>query len=312
MWKFLGIAAGLALASGSLTAATLQRSEQKAPVQIEQLPGDLDTWVADALELVDDNAPEIRRLAVMTGRGVELGVSIRDLGAEQLKTMTGALVEDVRTGSAAEKAGIHKGDVITEFDGERLRGSRHLSRLVSETPEGRTVKATVVREGKRVDLSVTLESGTRVGGGRDFEFFTPGPNSVPGPSRDERRFFSDELPGFGAPGWGFAPGRGRLGVGIQELTPQLAEYFGTKGGVLVTSVTPDSPAAKAGLKAGDVITSINGKAISDPGQLIDVIHRADDGAELAIGFMRDRKARTTKATPESADKPKIGQPVQPI
>ena len=78
-----------------------------------------------------------------------------------------------------------------------------------------------------------------------------------GPGPGSRKFFFDvRPPRAGGPGdfMCSSPGRGRLGVGIQELTPQLAEYFGTKDGVLVTSVEPETPAAKAGLKAGDVIT----------------------------------------------------------
>jgi S1-C subfamily serine protease len=108
------------------------------------------------------------------------------------------------------------------------------------------------------------------------------------------------------------PRRGRLGVGIQELTPQLAEYFGTKDGVLVTSVEPDTPAAKAGLKAGDVITSINGRTVNDGGQLIEAVQSADDGADLTVGYVRDKKAATAKATLEPREKEKVERRVQPI
>ena len=105
--------------------------------------------------------------------GAQLGVSVRELDAEQAKSQSGAVVDEVRAGSAAEKAGIKKGDVITEFDGERVRGVRHLTRLVTETPDGRTVKAAVVREGKRVDLSVTPDSGSLASADRNFEVFVP-------------------------------------------------------------------------------------------------------------------------------------------
>ena len=103
-----------------------------------------------------------------------------------------------------------------------------------------------------------------------------------------------------------------LGVGIEELTPQLAEYFGTKDGLLVTSVEPDTPAAKAGLKAGDVITSVNGKAVSSGGELIEAVQSAEDGAELTVGYVRDKKAATAKATLEAREKEKVERRVQPI
>jgi serine protease Do len=317
MRKFFGIAAALALASAGMMAATGQ--EKPLPGGLEQrselLRDDVDEWVSDALELADDQAPQIRRLAVMAGRGAELGVSIRDLDSERQKTGSGAVVEEIRSGSAAEKAGIRKGDVITEFDGERVRGQRHLSRLVSETPEGRTVNATVLRDGKRVDLSVTPEAGTRAAG-RNFEFFVPGPDRVmPGPPREHGRFFSDELPHAGPwrhPDGMFPPQRGRLGIGIQSLTPQLAEYFGAKDGVLVTDVRPESPAAKAGLKAGDVITSVDGKEIEDAGALTAAVQRAEDGKALALGYVRDKKPATATATLEPREKQKARQSAKPI
>jgi serine protease Do len=78
-------------------------------------------------------------------------------------------------------------------------------------------------------------------------------------------------------------------VGVQGLTGQLAEYFGAKDGVLVTTVREDSPAAAAGLKAGDVITAVNGKTVSSPAQLADAVREAEN-EEVKISYVRDRKA----------------------
>ena len=92
--------------------------------------------------------------------------------------------------------------------------------------------------------------------------------------------------------------RGRLGVQLGELPPQLAEYFGAgDGGVLVSSVTADSAAAKAGLKAGDVITSINGDRVRDSDDLIDELR--DVEGDVTIGIVRDKKASSLKATLQS-------------
>ena len=162
MRMFGGIAAALTLASGvAMAAATAGPGSGTADLGVEGRRRH-QAVVEDVMELDDQDGPfgaDVRKLAVLAGRGAQLGVSVRDLTAEQAKTQSGAVVDDVRAGSAAEKAGIKKGDVITEFDGEKVRGVRHLSRLVTETPDGRTVKASVQRDGKRVDLSVTPESG---------------------------------------------------------------------------------------------------------------------------------------------------------
>jgi serine protease Do len=96
---------------------------------------------------------------------------------------------------------------------------------------------------------------------------------------------------------------GRLGFRVSELSPQLAEYFGTKEGVLVTSVTDDSPAARAGLKAGDVITSLNGSSVNDPGDLRGRVQGMTDEGEFTIGVMRDKKALTLKGKIERVERP---------
>lgn len=91
--------------------------------------------------------------------------------------------------------------------------------------------------------------------------------------------------------------RGMLGVGIQDVTGELAENFGLNEvrGVIINSVTPDGAAAKAGLKQGDVILSINGKNIVDGNELRNQVSSIAPGTEVTIGFLRDGKAQTAKA-----------------
>ena len=332
MRMFVGVAATLTLASGvALAAAGLGQNTQRPGVWVSKdgartaiVGGDLDGggFALDEDDVLDD---KVRQLAVLAGRGAQLGVSVRDLDAEQAKGQSGAVVEDVRAGSAAEKAGIKKGDVIAEFDGERVRGVRHLTRLVTETPEGRTVKTAVLREGKRVDLSVTPDSGTMASADRNFEVLVP-------PMRFEKRLPHDggdmtwAMPHIpdgawtwkgGRPGelFGYKTEKGRLGVRVQELEGQLAEYFGTSKGVLVNSVDAESPAAKAGLKAGDVITAVNGKAVAEPSDLIDAVQAVEDGATLTLDYTRDKKAQSAKAAlpaKEPAELPRKRQSARPI
>ena len=99
--------------------------------------------------------PKVRALEMLSG-GSRIGVSIRDVEESDAKTaQAGVIVEEVATDSPGEKAGIHKGDAIVEFDGERVRSVRQLTRVVQETPSGRTVSAVLLREGKKTTVSVT-------------------------------------------------------------------------------------------------------------------------------------------------------------
>ena len=93
--------------------------------------------------------------------GMSVGVGVRDVDEadvkrEKLQGSMGAVVEDVHSDSPAAKAGMRAGDIIVAFDGERVRSARHFERLVSETPNGRTVDATVMRDGSKVNLKLTV------------------------------------------------------------------------------------------------------------------------------------------------------------
>ena len=168
----------------------------------------------------------------------------------------------------------------------------------------------VQREGRRVDLQVTPEAGMARG---DHEFcFRRMPNPELRVQRAElqvRRTADARVPrstgfetGDDADVMVMPPGRGRLGIGIQELTPQLGEFFGTDKGVLVTSVDADSPAAKAGLKAGDVITALGDTPVSSPSDLMRAVRRADEGSDLSITYMRDKKSATATAKLERRER----------
>ena len=239
---------------------------------------------------------------LLGGGGGRLGVSIRDTDADDLKTAKlpapgGVVVEDVRADSAAQKAGFKAGDIVVEFDGERVRSARQFTRLVQETAVDRQVQAVVVRDGQRMTLSVqTLESDS-------FSYFrefgrgpalkvVPKPPKPPAPPKPPSLEFLPKIDQF------FPSSSGRLGITVDSLSEQLAEYFGTKDGVLVTSVSRDSAAAKAGLKAGDVITAVDGTAVDSPSDLSWRTQRAA-GSEFTLDIVRDKKPMTLKGKIES-------------
>ena len=255
----------------------------------------------------DGNRRDVR---VLDGRGSQLGVMVSDVDSEA--TAGGAQVDEVDDNSPAEKAGIRSGDVIVEYDGERVRSARQFTRLVQETPEGRTVKVGLLRDGKRQTVDATPENsamnwnfGPDVDkamreaerGLREFNFTIPDLEWRLDRDRDNRepRRFEYRLPGGMMPLINGA--RGRLGVTVQSLTPELEEYFGAKtGGALVSSVLKESAASKAGVHAGDVITSINGKRVEDSDDLAREL--GDASGETTIVVLRDKKEMTLKAVIE--------------
>jgi membrane-associated protease RseP (regulator of RpoE activity) len=91
----------------------------------------------------------------------------------------------------------------------------------------------------------------------------------------------------------------RIGITTQTLTDQLANYFGVSGrdGLLVTSVTENSPASKAGLRAGDVVTEVDGTRLRNAAELARALNRKDEG-DVTLTVVRDRKTRTIKVTPD--------------
>jgi C-terminal processing protease CtpA/Prc len=221
-----------------------------------------------------------RELPVLAGRGAAIGVRIAD------GTSGGVVIEEVDPDSPAEKAGLKRSDVIVEFDGERVRSARQFGRLVQETPPGRTVKATVTREGQRKDVQITPTEGRGAAMMIDGDRIREQMGDLAGRFRDFNFNFDFDLPD--------GMSTRRLGVTVQELTNQLADYFGTKDGVLITAVTDGSAAAHAGLKAGDVITSINSRRVASRTDLVRSLRDAD-GEDITIGIVRDKKESSVKA-----------------
>jgi serine protease Do len=256
------------------------------------------------------------RMMMLDGRGAQLGVMVDDLNPDELKTLGdapgGVRIEEVDQDGPAAKAGLREGDIVIDVDGERVRSARQFSRLIQETPAGRSVALRIVRDGQRQSISVTPEARAFGLGwdsdrierdfGRSLRELEPRLREIEPRLREFRYngpmdFNFDLVPGWSSP-------RSRLGVQLEELSPQLAEYFGAKsGGVLVSSINSGSPAEKAGLKAGDVITSINGDAVRDSEDVIDEL-RAVEGQDVTIGILREKKESSVKATLEA--RPRTG------
>jgi serine protease Do len=236
------------------------------------------------------------RALEIAGRGAYIGVTVRD--ADASGPNAGVVIEDVAKDSPADKAGMKAGDVITEFDGERVRSTVQFTRLVRETPEGRSVPATLSRAGQRMSVTVTPDRSTF---GDDFGMrLLDGPLAGLAPPAAPA---PPPPPPAGAPFefFGRARSTGRLGITVEDLDTPLAEYFGVKEGVLVKSVAEGSVAAKAGLKAGDVITAINGRHIYDASDVTRALDRVENNGDVTVDVTRDRKTQTLKGKLEARE-----------
>lgn len=267
--KYQGIGLVLFLAASAAVSTTLAQSRQSGRV----------------LRL--EPAPE--------ASGAFLGIQMDDvtasnMGNYKLGSERGVIVRAVEKGSPAEGAKLQENDVILEYCGIPVISAMQFSRLVNETPPGRTVDLVVSRDGKKMNVSVklgkredNLQSGTLEGFSRWFDFQGPGGRTfqfrVPQPPQGGLRVIpqprTQEKP--------------KLGVTLQPLTDQMADFLGVSGkaGALVTSVESGSPAASK-LKAGDVIISADGHRVGNPDDLSRVLEQKS-GGKLDLRVIRDHK-----------------------
>ncbi len=209
------------------------------------------------------------------GKGY-LGVSIETMSPqdkEEFGVKFGVLVTKVSQGEAAEKAGIKKYDVIQYFNDEKMHRPDDLVEIVRQNKPGTQAKIKLVRDGKEKELTVTLgESKVK-----DFSFDWKGKDK-------------------GGEKFVFVSGRAFLGVHLQDLDKDLAEYFGVKEneGVLILKVSADTPAEKAGLKAGDVIVKFNDKNISKAEDVTGILSDLKKGDKADIQVIRHKNKQTVK------------------
>jgi len=247
------------------------------------------------------------------GDGGYLGIQTEEITKDNfakfgLREVRGVAIEKVVEGSPAEKAGLQNGDVIVRFNDEEITSVRKLTRLIGEVSPDHQFKLTVSRGGSERDIVATV--GKRPMPKFDEGSFSmtvprmpfpPGSDFPPVPRMERLPRVQGMLPP-GTPGeplfYQMDSGR-RIGIGGSTLTKQLSEHFGVSGGVMINEVRQDSPAAKAGLKAGDIIVEIDSKDVKSEGDLVRAIGEKKDG-DVSLTIIRDRNRQTVRVTPEEA------------
>jgi serine protease Do len=252
--------------------------------------------VAAVLAVRPSHAQTTWDVLTLVGAGSTIGASVADLSADEAvkhKVESGVRIASVQEGTPAARAGLRAGDLVLEFDGERVRSVTQFVRVVRETPPGRAVRATILRDGSRQTLNVTPEMGRATFGKGAGTALRVQPNTVAPAPFDQFVWTGSQQ---------------QLGVSVIALDDQLASYFGVKQGVLVTSVSAGTPAATSGLRAGDVITSVAGQPVQQPAQVADAVRAAPAGSGIELRIMRDKKEVTLKATmPERQNRPRVNE-----
>jgi C-terminal processing protease CtpA/Prc len=236
-----------------------------------------------------------RQIIVKKHGGVSLGIVVSTADEEALKDANlkgGAKILEVVEDSEAKRIGLQKGDVITQFDSRKIESADDLRKAVGEVKEEKKADLVIYRDGKEMKMTATLKPSDK-----ETAITVNADDEDVHIDIDEDfdigfhyQFFSDDL----AP---FMDGKGSfLGVEATDISKQLLEYFEVEHGVLLEEVVKDSPAEKAGLKAGDVIQKINDKKIEDFSDLRRALNYYDPGDKVKLEYVR--KGKKNSATIE--------------
>ncbi len=220
-----------------------------------------------------------------------LGVETHEVTSDKAKELKlsaerGVVLGKIVPDSPAAKAGLKENDVVTEINGQRVEGAAQFRRMIHEIPAGRSIQLTVWRDGRTQTISATL--GKSQERRHTMKMMTPTPGTF--------AFRMPEIPEIPSMEWNgnmlFGGGQPRLGIDAEDLSGQLGTFFGAPEGegILVRDVNSGSPAEKAGVKAGDVITSLNGERIRTVGELREKLSakREDKDRTVKLGILRNK------------------------
>ena len=247
-----------------------------------------------------------------------LGIAIAEVTPDRAKELKlsadrGVIVTGVDENGPAAKSGLKKDDVVNEYNNQRVEGTMQFRRLVRETPPGRTAQLSVWRAGHSQKITVEVGNDSaqlenprrnnlryyRSPGGfppQEFSGQTFGPTPFHAPLPDPRNQFFYRRVASGAP---------ILGAAVQDLSGQLGNYFGVPDGegVLVTEVHKDSPADKAAIRAGDVITKVDGERIRNTGELREHLRDKRDAKNVTVSVLRKGVETSVQVTLEKPQAP---------
>jgi serine protease Do len=226
--------------------------------------------------------------------GSFLGISVLEIDAERAKTLNlkeerGVEVTRVEEDSPAAKGGLKVGDVVLEYNGQRVDSVAQFIRMVHETPAGREVKLAITRSGGMQTLALKTAARKSLAGRTDVI-------EIPRIELPDIRM-SDVPRAY--MNWRSSV----AGIEAESLDSQLAEYFGVKEGVLVRSVVRGSAADKAGLRAGDVIVKVDDTRVTTPREIASSVRSAGARKSVQLQIVRERREQSLPLAIEDPDAP---------
>ncbi len=254
-------------------------------------------------------------------KGGYLGITFRDVndgevGSLRLKDAHGAEIMMVDHDGPAGQAGLHEHDVVLSMNGVTVEGEDQLRRMLRDLQPGRSVSMLVCHEGTEHTVNATLANRAELEKKAWQKHWTvPQPAAQP---QDEASFpappeaAAAQRPGFGR---SFMPGHllpltaPYTGATVDVMGAQLADYFGVHDGkgLLVHEVEGNSPAAVAGLHAGDVVTKVNGGVVATKSDWNRALHDGK-GKAVSLTVIRDRREQTLTMNPETKKRSSVEEP----
>jgi C-terminal processing protease CtpA/Prc len=249
-----------------------------------------------------------------------LGVGLRDVTEDQvaplkLKEARGAEVVFVDHDGPACKAGLQAHDVIVQMNGTVIDNGEQLRRMLHDAPPGREVTFVISRDGQERTVTTQLANRDEVGRKAwEERYIVPEPSGSSAYMHAGNGFFKSSpsaatgaLKGqHGILGTTLIVSSSYTGAKLEVMGPQLAEFFGAQGsaGLLVRSVDANSPAADAGLKAGDVVVKVNSIPVTSGTDWIKMVHE-NRGRPIDVVVIREKKEQTLTMRPDDKKRSSI-------
>ena len=304
----LAVADAIADATDQLAASSDLLADEEDQMESQEI-GNLDALTANLASLqsnelaneasalaqekksVIEISPDSQELWTSDDNSGWLGIEISEVNADKAKELKlaetrGVVVGNIEADSPAAKAGLKENDVILSYEGQNVEGTIQFRRLVRETPPGRSIPLSVSRDGSVQTITIevgerssVLSSGDKDSAPRVYKFKVPNVQEFKMPDFDFNPMVTPEAMDFHTP---------LLGIGAEDLSGQLGDYFGVPSGegILVREVRSGTPAEKAGLKAGDVITKVDGQTVKSTRDLRSQLRQKIDQKSVTLSVVR--------------------------